>query len=210
MSGFTRGARDFLDLGTWNVYCARCGRKRKATEVVRHWTGTWMCPEHDEPRQPQDFARGIQERMDVPFVQPPLVEFTSLPGQFDSQISPAEITNSNLFGGDLALVTQSGQQIDTQSGQYLSLSGDLFGPVQVVVPSWVLEVDPLYPSENAVAFAWSWESGGVSISIVSPTAPVCFLAAASGLGALSGVLQCVTTSPTGLISTATAEVSVST
>ena len=85
------GRSDRLELGTWNVSCSMCGRKRKADEMVRNWQGMYRCPEHDEPRHYQDFARGLPDRMGVPFAQPPtfrFVEFnlnpnipsTSLPG----------------------------------------------------------------------------------------------------------------------------------
>jgi hypothetical protein len=85
------GRADRLDLGTWNIMCSMCGRKRKANEVVRNWQGLYRCPEHDEPRQTQDFARGIPENMQAPFVQMPTIRFvtfefnpcipcTSLPG----------------------------------------------------------------------------------------------------------------------------------
>jgi hypothetical protein len=71
------GRADRLDLGTWNIMCSMCGRKRKANEVVRNWMGLYRCPEHDEPRQTQDFARGIPENMSAPFVQMPVKRFVT-------------------------------------------------------------------------------------------------------------------------------------
>jgi hypothetical protein len=53
-----------------------CGFKRKADEMVRNWQGLWRCPEHDEPRQPQDFARGIPDYMGVPWAQSPQPKYT--------------------------------------------------------------------------------------------------------------------------------------
>lgn len=61
---------DYLKLGDWNAACSMCGRKRKASELVRNWQGMYRCPEHNEPRHPQDFVRGISENMAPPFVQP--------------------------------------------------------------------------------------------------------------------------------------------
>lgn len=66
-----RGPADFLALGDWNASCSICGRKRKASTMVQNWQGMWRCPEHNESRQPQDFVRGIPERVTPPWVQPP-------------------------------------------------------------------------------------------------------------------------------------------
>lgn len=63
------GRADFLDLGDWNAFCSMCGKKRKANTMVRNWQGLYRCPEHDEPRQPQDFARGVPEDLQVPWAQ---------------------------------------------------------------------------------------------------------------------------------------------
>jgi hypothetical protein len=30
----------------------------------------WRCPEHNEPRQPQDFVRNVPDVQSVPFAQP--------------------------------------------------------------------------------------------------------------------------------------------
>lgn len=51
------GDADFLALGDYNAVCFECGRKRKASTMKVHWQGHKVCPEHWEPRHPQDFAR---------------------------------------------------------------------------------------------------------------------------------------------------------
>lgn len=61
---------DYLRLGDWNAACSMCGRKRKASQLVRNWQGMYRCKEHNEQRHPQDFVRGIKENMSPPFVQP--------------------------------------------------------------------------------------------------------------------------------------------
>lgn len=68
MSG--RGRADFFARGDWNISCSMCGRKRKASTVVRNWQGLFRCPEHNEPRHPQDYAKGVKDVMTVPFAQP--------------------------------------------------------------------------------------------------------------------------------------------
>lgn len=70
MSGPTKGRADHYGPGDWNVACSMCGRKRKASQMVRNWQGMWRCPEHNEPRQPQDFVRAVPDVQSVPFAQP--------------------------------------------------------------------------------------------------------------------------------------------
>lgn len=65
-----KGRADFYSPGDWNASCSMCGRKRKASTMVRNWQGLYRCPEHNEPRQPQDFVRGTQDVQTVPWSQP--------------------------------------------------------------------------------------------------------------------------------------------
>ena len=64
------GRADYLELGDWNAVCYECGRKRKASTLVRHWQGDYVCPEHWEARQPQDFVRAVADNQTPPWVQP--------------------------------------------------------------------------------------------------------------------------------------------
>lgn len=57
-------------MGDWNVACSMCGRKLKASQAVKNWQGQYRCPEHNEPRQPQDFVRAVPDVQSVPFSQP--------------------------------------------------------------------------------------------------------------------------------------------
>jgi hypothetical protein len=63
------GRTDYFSPGDYNAACSMCGRKRKASKMVKNWQGLYRCPEHDEPRQPQDFARGVKDIMTVPWAQ---------------------------------------------------------------------------------------------------------------------------------------------
>lgn len=76
MSG--RGRADFFARGDWNIACSMCGRKRKASMMVRNWQGLFRCPEHNEPRHPQDYAKGVKDVMTVPFAQPETDTFTAV------------------------------------------------------------------------------------------------------------------------------------
>lgn len=70
MGGPIKGRADYYEPGDWNVACSMCGRKRKASELVRNWQGLWRCPIHNEPRQPQDFVANVKDVMTVAFDQP--------------------------------------------------------------------------------------------------------------------------------------------
>lgn len=56
--------------GDWNAVCYQCGRKHKASELVRNWQGYYVCPDHNEPRQPQDFVRGVPDIEQPAWTQP--------------------------------------------------------------------------------------------------------------------------------------------
>jgi hypothetical protein len=71
MANPIRGRADYLELGDWNAVCFQCGRKRKASTLQKHWQGYWVCPEHWEPRHPQDFVRSVKDIITPPFQQPP-------------------------------------------------------------------------------------------------------------------------------------------
>lgn len=71
------GQADYLRVGDWNIRCDRCGKKLKGSEAKQTWQGYWVCPEHWEPRQPQDFVRSIQEYPTPAFVRNPADTFLS-------------------------------------------------------------------------------------------------------------------------------------
>lgn len=64
------GRADYYEEAGWNTVCYECGRKRKASQLKRHWQGYYVCPEHWEPRQPQDFVRAQADIQTPPWVQP--------------------------------------------------------------------------------------------------------------------------------------------
>lgn len=71
------GRADYYEDGDWNAACSMCGRKRKASHMERNWQGLYRCPEHNEPRQPQDFVRAVPDVMSVPWAQPETDQYTS-------------------------------------------------------------------------------------------------------------------------------------
>jgi hypothetical protein len=70
MGDQVRGPADYLELGTWNARCSMCGKKEKANRMVRNWQGLYRCKECNEPRNAQDFVRGVQDIQAPAWVQP--------------------------------------------------------------------------------------------------------------------------------------------
>jgi len=56
-------------LGDWNAICDMCGRRFKASELIKNWKGLMVCPEDWEPRHVLDFFRLPGEKIDVPFAR---------------------------------------------------------------------------------------------------------------------------------------------
>lgn len=69
MSDAIRGHADHWIPGDWNAECYVCGRKYKASEMRKHWQGYMVCDKDWEPRQPQDFVRGVPDQQTPPWVQ---------------------------------------------------------------------------------------------------------------------------------------------
>ena len=65
-----KGRADYLQLGNWNAVCYFCGRKFKATDLLQYWEGFKVCADCWEPRQPQDFVRGVPDTQAPPWTQP--------------------------------------------------------------------------------------------------------------------------------------------
>jgi hypothetical protein len=64
------GRADYWADGQWNFYCDLCGRKAKSSDGVKTWDSFYVCRHHKEVRNPQDFLRGVREKMSVPWTRP--------------------------------------------------------------------------------------------------------------------------------------------
>jgi hypothetical protein len=84
-----KGRADYLELGDYNAVCSLCNRKRKASTLEKNWMGLYRCPEHNEPRQPQDFVRNVPDIMTVPWGQPQEVYLVGSAGYCDINSSSA-------------------------------------------------------------------------------------------------------------------------
>lgn len=60
----------YFVLGDWNAACDQCGRGFKFSALKKRWDGAWACSDCWEPRQPQDFVRGVKDDSSVPVGRP--------------------------------------------------------------------------------------------------------------------------------------------
>ena len=55
------GRADFRKVGDYNGLCDVCGFKYKFSQLRLRWDGLYTCKEDWNPRQPQDFVKGIAD-----------------------------------------------------------------------------------------------------------------------------------------------------
>ena len=55
--------------GDWKAICDVCGREFKASKLKQRWDGLMVDSLCWEPRQPQDFVRGVPDPQLVPWVR---------------------------------------------------------------------------------------------------------------------------------------------
>lgn len=62
----------YYEQGNYNAQCDECGRWFKFSELRLRWDKTWVCNTGTcwEPRQPQDFQRGVKDDQSVPIARP--------------------------------------------------------------------------------------------------------------------------------------------
>lgn len=78
------GHADYFELGDHNAVCFECGKKFKASELIKHWKGYYVCRAHWEPRHPQDFVRAPQPERIPAWTQPqPADTFTLVASVWD-------------------------------------------------------------------------------------------------------------------------------
>lgn len=66
------GHADYYKSGTYNGICDRCGSKFKFSDLKLEWDGLYVCTANGcwEPRQPQDYVKGVRDDMSVPVSRP--------------------------------------------------------------------------------------------------------------------------------------------
>lgn len=159
---------------------------------MRNWQGLYRCPEHNEPRQPQDFARGIKEVISPPWAQIETDNFITFTPTFPAFIFPQPIL---LLPGAQPIVDEFYFNVLDQNGLPITSESGFAAQAVVLTPPWVIPE----------TYLWSWKSGGAGIIIQDPTSIQVFLFALSS--PVSGVIQCVVTDSLGGVATVTANVS---
>lgn len=61
--------RNYLELGSWNVICDRCGFEFKHHMLKKEWTGLMVCKSCWEPRHPQDLIQ-VRSESSIPWSRP--------------------------------------------------------------------------------------------------------------------------------------------
>ena len=62
--------QNWLQLGNWNAICDSCGRKFKASSLMKRWDGLMVCKEDFEVKHPQLSIRIPEENVAPPWVRP--------------------------------------------------------------------------------------------------------------------------------------------
>lgn len=62
--------RPYYVRGEWKAVCDVCGRVFKASKLKPRWDGLMTCQQDWEPRQPQDFVRGVADTQAPPWTRP--------------------------------------------------------------------------------------------------------------------------------------------
>jgi len=174
--GYGKGSADFQRVGDWNAACSICGRKAKASTLVRNWMGLYRHPKCNEPRQPQDLIRGVADKPGAPWVQEIEVEFAPYTSNFPLLISPTALV---LQDESIQLSTVGGLLLGTTQGDILASDVDYIGSATGIVPLWVY----------IESILWTWQSGGVGIDITTPDSLTTFFetsnVSASGVALLT-------------------------
>jgi hypothetical protein len=64
--------KDYYAPSDWNVVCAVCGFKHKASQTKERWDGQRVCEKDFETRHPLDLIRAVpREETKLPFSRPP-------------------------------------------------------------------------------------------------------------------------------------------
>lgn len=64
------GRSDYYAKGDYNTICDICGFKYKASRLKKRWDGFMCCEKDWEPRNAQDFVRGVKDVQALPWTRP--------------------------------------------------------------------------------------------------------------------------------------------
>lgn len=84
--------------GQWNFVCDQCGLVFKSSLGILRWDGAWVDAKCWEPRQPQDFVRGIADQQATPWARPRVFLFTETTVP-DDEIGAVTVGDGPAIGG---------------------------------------------------------------------------------------------------------------
>ena len=58
------------DKGAWKAICDQCGREFKSYLLTLRWDGLMVCKDDWETRHPQDFVRGVADKIVPAWTRP--------------------------------------------------------------------------------------------------------------------------------------------
>jgi hypothetical protein len=91
----------YKPLDYWMI-CDRCGARYRRSEMREEWTGLWVCTRGCwEPRHPQDFVEGTEDKTTVPVARPDVAQTI---GETTVSVSAAKDAKS------ITLVSASGME----------------------------------------------------------------------------------------------------
>lgn len=102
------GTEKFYKPGSFYRICDRTGFATRAERTSREWQGLFVRREVFEPRQPQDFVKGVNDIQTVPFPRP---------RQTDVFVGP-NIAQFEVYGDN-----PLGPRFEVQSGQIQVIRG---------------------------------------------------------------------------------------
>jgi len=122
------------DRGDWKAICDVCGREFKSSKLKQRWDGLMVDMLCWEPRQPQDFVRGVPDPQLVPWVRDEATD-TFLPIAYSSWWLPSFLTTS--YVSLVALFIQ-GPEVQTTTS-YVSATLSFFK--RLVISAGARQVD---------------------------------------------------------------------
>jgi len=60
----------YWESGSFKVICDQCGREFRSYQLTKRWDGLMVCADDWEPRHPQDFVRGVADKIAPPYTRP--------------------------------------------------------------------------------------------------------------------------------------------
>lgn len=94
--------RPRYDRGDWKAICDVCGREFKASLLRKRWDNYMVCSADWEPRQPQDFVRGVADIQTTPWQRDePVDQFSNAKIPFIAGMAIAGVSFPTTIPGDI-------------------------------------------------------------------------------------------------------------